>query len=94
MTDTLIDPQDKFYNDGFTEQRQEWPGLQRDMDPVPDSGEDSYAGTGRLTGRKSLITVGDSGIGRADVRGPMFCAKWSIVRFGWMPSMPSCNCVI
>lgn len=66
MTDAvLIDPQDKFHNEGFTEQSQEWPGLQRDMDPVPDSGEDSYVGTGRLTGRKALITGGDSGIGRA-----------------------------
>lgn len=64
-TDTLIDPQDKFHSDGFAEQPQEWPGLQRDMDPVPDSGEDSYVGTGRLTGRKALVTGGDSGIGRA-----------------------------
>ncbi|MEO5493917.1 MAG: SDR family oxidoreductase [Sphingomonas sp.] len=61
----LIDPQDKFHNKGFAEQPQEWPGLQRDMDPVPDSGEDSYVGTGRLTGRKALVTGGDSGIGRA-----------------------------
>ncbi|MBS0480496.1 MAG: SDR family oxidoreductase [Proteobacteria bacterium] len=65
MTDTLIDPQDKFHTGGFAEQSQEWPGLQRDMDPVPDSGEDSYVGTGRLTGRKALVTGGDSGIGRA-----------------------------
>jgi NAD(P)-dependent dehydrogenase (short-subunit alcohol dehydrogenase family) len=66
MTEALlIDPQDKFHNRGFAEQPQEWPGLQRDMDPVPDSGEDSYTGTGRLTGRKALVTGGDSGIGRA-----------------------------
>jgi len=65
MTDTLIDPQDKFHSDGFAEQPQRWPGLQRDMDPVPDSGEDTYVGTGRLTGRKALVTGGDSGIGRA-----------------------------
>ena len=66
MTDaTLIDPQDKFHTGGFDEQPQDWPGLQRDMDPVPDSGEDSYVGTGRLTGRKALVTGGDSGIGRA-----------------------------
>ncbi|QDZ06883.1 SDR family oxidoreductase [Sphingomonas panacisoli] len=61
----LIDPQNKFHNDGFAEQPQGWPGLQRNMDPVPDSGEDSYVGTGRLTGRKALVTGGDSGIGRA-----------------------------
>ncbi|WP_137787771.1 SDR family oxidoreductase [Sphingomonas sp. 3P27F8] len=65
MTDALIDPQDKFHSNGFAEQPQEWPGLQRDMDPVPDSGEESYVGTGRLTGRKALVTGGDSGIGRA-----------------------------
>jgi NAD(P)-dependent dehydrogenase (short-subunit alcohol dehydrogenase family) len=35
------------------------------MDPVPDHGEDSYRGSGKLTGRKALITGGDSGIGRA-----------------------------
>ena len=66
MTDAiLIDPHSKFHNEGFAEQPQVWPGLQRDMDPVPDSGEDSYVGTGRLTGRKALVTGGDSGIGRA-----------------------------
>ncbi|MEU6106172.1 SDR family oxidoreductase, partial [Streptomyces flaveolus] len=35
------------------------------MDPPPDHGEESYRGTGRLTGRKAVITGGDSGIGRA-----------------------------
>jgi NAD(P)-dependent dehydrogenase (short-subunit alcohol dehydrogenase family) len=35
------------------------------MDPVPDCGEKSYKGSGRLTGRKALITGGDSGMGRA-----------------------------
>lgn len=35
------------------------------MEPAPDHGEASYAGFGRLLGRKALITGGDSGIGRA-----------------------------
>jgi NAD(P)-dependent dehydrogenase (short-subunit alcohol dehydrogenase family) len=35
------------------------------MDPRPDHGETSYRGSGRLTGRKALITGGDSGMGRA-----------------------------
>jgi NAD(P)-dependent dehydrogenase (short-subunit alcohol dehydrogenase family) len=35
------------------------------MQPLPDHGETSYVGSGRLTGRKALITGGDSGIGRA-----------------------------
>jgi NAD(P)-dependent dehydrogenase (short-subunit alcohol dehydrogenase family) len=65
MSDSLIDPQDKYHAGGFAEQPQEWPGLQRDMDPVPDCGEDSYEGTGRLERRHALVTGGDSGIGRA-----------------------------
>lgn len=65
MTDTLVDPQDKYHAKGFEEQPQPWPGLQRDMTPVPDCGEDSYEGKGRLEGRRALITGGDSGIGRA-----------------------------
>ena len=64
-SDTLIDPQRKYHADGFEEQPQDWPGLQRDMTPVPDCGETSYKGTGRLAGRRALITGGDSGIGRA-----------------------------
>jgi NAD(P)-dependent dehydrogenase (short-subunit alcohol dehydrogenase family) len=35
------------------------------MEPVPDHGEASYRGSGRLTGKKAIITGGDSGIGRA-----------------------------
>ncbi|MDB6073163.1 MAG: short-chain dehydrogenase/reductase [Verrucomicrobiaceae bacterium] len=49
----------------FPKQLQEWPGLAGKMTPRPDHGEKTYQGTGRLTGRKALITGGDSGIGRA-----------------------------
>ncbi|MEV7398083.1 SDR family oxidoreductase [Aeromicrobium sp. NPDC092404] len=49
----------------FPSQQQDPPGLTREMDPLPDHGEDSYEGSGRLEGRKALITGGDSGIGRA-----------------------------
>ena len=49
----------------FKHQHQEAPGLARDMDPRPDHGETSYKGSGKLVGRKALITGGDSGIGRA-----------------------------
>ena len=49
----------------FTEQEQSWPALACRMDPPPDHGETSYVGSGRLEGRKALITGGDSGIGRA-----------------------------
>lgn len=49
----------------FPSQSQPWPGLVSKMVPRPDHGETSYRGTGRLAGRKALITGGDSGIGRA-----------------------------
>jgi NAD(P)-dependent dehydrogenase (short-subunit alcohol dehydrogenase family) len=62
-----VDPQTKYRKEPFPEQRQKWPALQRQMTPVPDSGETSYRGSGRLTGRKALVTGGDSGIGRAAV---------------------------
>jgi NAD(P)-dependent dehydrogenase (short-subunit alcohol dehydrogenase family) len=49
----------------FPEQQQPVPGFSDQMDPVPDYGEDSYRGSQRLEGKKTLITGGDSGIGRA-----------------------------
>lgn len=49
----------------FPEQRQPFPGLASRLEPRPDHGELSYIGSGRLLGRKALITGGDSGIGRA-----------------------------
>jgi NAD(P)-dependent dehydrogenase (short-subunit alcohol dehydrogenase family) len=50
---------------GFPDQHQDPPGTQALMDPPPDCGEESYRGSGRLTGKKAVITGGDSGIGRA-----------------------------
>lgn len=46
-------------------QHQEVPGRQSAMLPIPDCGEDSYRGSGRLTGKAAVITGADSGIGRA-----------------------------
>src|SRR4051794_25236404 len=46
-------------------QQQEVPGTQTDMTPRPDCGEESYEGSGQLTGKVAVITGGDSGIGRA-----------------------------
>ena len=62
---TLRDPRTKYTNQPFPEQRQPWPALQSKMTPRPDCGETSYKGSGRLAGRKALLTGADSGIGRA-----------------------------
>src|SRR5437868_15120023 len=61
----LQDPTTKYPKPPFKEQSQQWPGLAGKMDPRPDHGEKSYKGSGRLAGRKALITGGDSGMGRA-----------------------------
>src|SRR3954447_3422602 len=61
----LEDPTTKYPKPPFKSQKQPWPGLASQMDPKPDHGESSYKGSGRLTGRKALITGGDSGMGRA-----------------------------
>ncbi|MGA4787415.1 SDR family oxidoreductase [Nocardia sp. AB354] len=50
---------------GFPEQQQQVPGVQQQMSPRPDCGEDSYQGSGKLTGKAAVITGADSGIGRA-----------------------------
>jgi NAD(P)-dependent dehydrogenase (short-subunit alcohol dehydrogenase family) len=49
----------------FPKQKQPMPGFTKKMEPVPDHGERSYKGSGRLAGKKGIITGGDSGIGRA-----------------------------
>src|SRR3982750_4372571 len=54
-TEQLQDPKTKYPKPPFKEQSQPW----------PDHGEKSYKGSGRLLGRKALITGGDSGMGRA-----------------------------
>ncbi|MBS9721871.1 SDR family oxidoreductase [Tianweitania sp. BSSL-BM11] len=64
-TQPLQDPTTKYPQPPYPAQTQEWPGLASKMDPKPDHGEESYKGSGRLAGRKALITGGDSGMGRA-----------------------------
>jgi NAD(P)-dependent dehydrogenase (short-subunit alcohol dehydrogenase family) len=60
----LVDPREKHPKPPFARQSQPFPGLAQRMDPRPDHGEESYRGSGRLAGRKALITGGDSGMGR------------------------------
>jgi NAD(P)-dependent dehydrogenase (short-subunit alcohol dehydrogenase family) len=61
----LRDPTTKYPRPPYRKQSQPWPGLAGKMDPRPDHGEKSYKGSGRLLGRKALVTGGDSGMGRA-----------------------------
>jgi hypothetical protein len=67
MTDRLRmqDPREQYPKPPFPEQPQPAPGLASKLEPPADHGEDSYRGSGRLEGRRALITGGDSGIGRA-----------------------------
>ena len=61
----MTDPTAQYPDDGFPQQEQEQPGLTAPMEPQPDHGEKTYVGSGRLVGKRALITGGDSGIGRA-----------------------------
>ena len=62
---TQQDPKDQHPQPDTEEEQQEHPGLTRDMGDEPDHGEDTYRGSGRLQDKKTVITGGDSGIGRA-----------------------------
>ena len=67
MTDqyTVTNPVTQYTSEDFPKQQQEGPGLDSNLTPKADHGEDSYRGSDRLVGRKALITGADSGIGRA-----------------------------
>ncbi|GAA4084553.1 glucose 1-dehydrogenase [Mucilaginibacter panaciglaebae] len=60
-----INPKNRYPEPPYPAQRQAVPGTISEMDPVPDHGEKTYQGSGRLKGKKAIITGGDSGIGRA-----------------------------
>lgn len=62
---TLQDPTTQYPKADFPKQTQPESGLEQKMEPKPDHGEKTYKGTGRLQGRKALVTGGDSGIGKA-----------------------------
>ncbi len=61
----MQDPKEQGAQPPFPEQEQPYPGLESQMQPQPDYGEQSYQGHGRLQGKTAIITGGDSGIGRA-----------------------------
>ena len=67
MTDqyTFSNPVTRYHQGGFDPQPQDGPGLAAEQSPKPDHGESTYRGSGRLSGRKALVTGADSGIGRA-----------------------------
>src|SRR5689334_19587002 len=60
-----MDPRNRYPKPALDGGDQQPPGSTAAMPDRPDHGEESYRGAGRLTGRKAIITGGDSGIGRA-----------------------------
>ncbi|MDD7961593.1 SDR family oxidoreductase [Microbacterium thalli] len=62
---TFVNPAELYSDIEPEKQHMAEPGLDADLTPKADLGEESYRGSGRLTGRKALITGGDSGIGAA-----------------------------
>jgi NAD(P)-dependent dehydrogenase (short-subunit alcohol dehydrogenase family) len=65
MSSTIQDPVKKYPQPPYPGQEQSVPGTDAEMNPKADHGETSYKGSGKLDGRKAIITGGDSGIGRA-----------------------------
>jgi NAD(P)-dependent dehydrogenase (short-subunit alcohol dehydrogenase family) len=65
MNEETQDPTKQYPQPPYPEQEQEMPATEQEMNPKPDHGEETYKGSGRLAGKKAIITGADSGIGKA-----------------------------
>ncbi|MBH0023505.1 SDR family oxidoreductase [Salinibacterium sp. SWN248] len=84
---TFVDPTTRFEKVSPPKQHQPEPGLDSELNPLADLGEDSYRGSGRLSGRRALITGADSGIGGAVAIA--FAREGADIALSYLPSEQS-----